>query len=137
MKNKFSIVCVCLMALFSIFICSACGLNSEKINETEKNWLNKGAWSEIYVYKGEGELLDMQWSDNEQSGIATINNTNATYTLQYIALYENDSNYIRTDANMPSGYTGNVKAFETLDGRLWVRIMWSKTTTFILVNINE
>ena len=132
MKNKFSIICVCFMMIFSVVMLTACG-----VNETEKNWSQEGAWTEIYVYKGEGDLLSMNWSEEEQKGTATIQNTDASYTEKYVSLYEDDSNYKTSTTGLPSSYKGNAKAFETIDGRLWVRIMWTNTSTFLLVRIYE
>lgn len=132
MKKKFLMICVCIMMLFSVVVLTACGMN-----DTEKNWSQEGAWTEIYVYKGEGDLLDMNWSESDQKGTATIQNTDASYTREYVSLYENDSNYKSSTTGLPDYYSGNVEAFETLDGRLWVRIMWTNTSTFLLVRIYE
>ena len=132
MKRTISILSLCFVMLFSIILLSACGMN-----DAEKNWRQEGAWTEIYVYKGKGELISMNWSESEKKGTATIKNTDSSYTQKYVELYEDDSNYISSTTGLPSNYSGNVEAFETRDGRLWVRIMWTDTSTFLLVTIYE
>lgn len=124
------IICFTLLLVctFSLFGCAS---------ETEKNWNNEGAWREIYVYKGKGDLLSMNWDESEKKGSATINNTKDGYAIEYIKLYEHDSNYKADATGLPSSYSGNAKAFSTIDDRIWLRIIWSDTATFLLVRIYE
>ncbi len=75
----------------------------------------------------------MNWDNYNQKGTATITDTDFGYTIDYIDLYKNDSNYRSSTTGLPSSYTGSAVAFETLDGKLWVRIMYTTTSTFLLV----
>ena len=134
MKKKVLTLCICFMMLFSAVLLASCG---RTIYETEKRWSQEGAWTEIYVYKGKGQLLSMKWSAAEKLGTATIMGTDLSYTEEYISLYEKDSNYKTSTTGLPSYYSGEAKAFETLDGRLWVRIIWSETSTHLLVRIYD
>ena len=102
------------------------------------NWSREGAWNDIYVYKGPGELLsDMTWSEEDKVGTATIVNTQFSYTKEYINLYWLDSNYKSSTTGLPESASGSAVAFETLNGKIWVRIMWTSTTTFLLVRIYD
>ena len=132
MKKKLSILSLCLIIIFASTFLVACGQT-----ETEKNWLREGAWNQIYVYKGPGKILSMNWSESNQTGTAAITDTDYSYTIEYIDQYRSDSIYKSSTTGLPSNYNGNAVAFETLDGRLWVRIMWSNTATFLLVRIYD
>ncbi len=102
------------------------------------SWSKEGAWNDIYVYKGPGKLLGrMTWSEEEKVGAATITNTEYSYTKEYINLYQLDSNYKSSTTGLPESAAGNAVAFETLNGKIWVRIMWTDTSTFLLVRIYD
>lgn len=131
MRKKIFILALCLLILSNVFLLSACGKS-----EIEKNWSNEGAWSEIYVYKGSGEFTDMNWSYLDKKGTAMFLHTDVNYTKKYVALYQSDNNYRKAPTGLPNNYS-DVAAFETLDSRLWVRIMWTDKATFLLVRIYE
>lgn len=126
MKKHISILSLCFIVLFSVFFITGCGKN-----EIETKWSTAGAWSEIYVYEGEGEFVSMRWDGT--TGTATFKNTDPSYTKSYVNKYLLDPNYKTTSTGLPSDYSGNVASFETKDEKLWVRIMWTDTATFLLV----
>ena len=126
MKKYISILSLCLVVLFSVFFITGCGKN-----EIESKWSNTGAWSEIYVYEGEGEFISMRWEGD--TGTATFKNTDPSYTRSYANKYLADPNYKKASTGLPDSYSGNVASFITLDEKLWVRIMWTNTSTFLLV----
>ena len=109
-----------------MFLVCGCGKN-----EIESKWITTGGWSKVYVYEGEGEFISMLWQGN--TGTASFSDTDPEYTKKYVEKYKEDSNYKTTTSGLPDSYKGNVASFETKDKKLWIRIMWTNTATFLLV----
>ena len=138
MKNKSLNIGICLLMFIVIIFLPACNKKDSDMNQIERNWSQEGAWSKVYVYKGKGELLSMMWKEKEQCGSVVIKNSDLDYDKEYISLYKNDPNWKLISNDFSDDYyESNNVDFESLDGKLSVRIVWGKSLTMIFLQVYE
>ena len=120
-KPTYIIIC-----LISILL-SGCNTKSE----IEKNWNKNGGFSQIYQYKGTGEILTMDW--NNEKGVVFLQGINAKEAEEYVNLYINDPKYI--EVGVSGILVGEARRFKKSDGSLGVIITIKNTSMRIDVEL--